>query len=135
MKIAIALFETRVSPRFDCAPAFRIVETDNNEILDTKEVSTKRCNVIDRVKKIKELGVDTLICGGIDMFSAQQLNFHGIKIYSWITGEANDALICLLKGELESGFMMGPGGYCCGRWQFRRGRGGRGRRGSPPGAR
>ena len=131
MKIAIALFESRVSPRFDYAPAFRVVETDDGKILNTKDISAEKWNVWDRIKKLNELGVESLICGGIDGFSAQQLNLHGIRIYSWITGEADDALGCLLRGDLESGFMMGPGGQCCGRWQFGRGHGGgrgRGRR-------
>ena len=127
MKIAIALFGSRVSPRFDCAPRFRIVETDDGEIRDTKEIDTDKCDVIDRIKKLAESGVDTLICGGIDGFSVSQLDYHGIKIYSWITGQADDALNCLLKGQLESGFMMAPGGRCGGRWRLgcnpRRGRG------------
>ena len=115
MKIAVALFGSRVSPRFDCAPGFRIVETDNGEIRDTKEIPTDKHNVTDMIKKLAESGVEVLICGGIDGFSASQLKFHGIRIYSWITGEAEDALRCLMSGQLESGFMMGSGGRCCGR--------------------
>ena len=42
MKIAVALFGTRVSPRFDCAAAFRVVETDNGQILDSKDVSVEK---------------------------------------------------------------------------------------------
>ena len=138
MKIAVALFGSRVSPRFDCAPRFRIVETDDGEIQDAKEINTDKCDVIDRIKKLAESSVDALICGGIDGFSASQLGYHGIKIYSWITGQADDALNCLLKGQLESGFMMAPGGRCCGRWRFGGGHGGgrgKGRRGLPPVAR
>jgi len=133
MKIAIALFGTRVSPRFDCAPAFRVIETDDGEILNSEDISAEKWNVWDRIKKLNELSVEILICGGIDGFSAQQISGHGIRIYSWITGKAADALTCLLRGELESGFMMGPGGRCCGRWRFGRGHGGgraRGRQGS-----
>ena len=127
MKIAIALFGLRVSPRFDCAPAIRVVEIDGGEILDSKDVSAEKWDVLERIRKLSEMGAEVLICGGIDGFCAQQISAHGIRIYSWITGEADDALSCLLRGELESGFMMGSGGRCCGRWQFRRGRGGGGR--------
>ncbi len=138
-KIAIALFGSRVSPRFDCAPAFRVVETDDGKILNAEDISAEKWNVWDRIKKLSELGVETLICGGIDCFCAQQISRGGIRIYSWITGEADDALSCLLRGELESGFMMAPGGRCRGRWQFGQGHGGgrgrgRRRRGLPPGA-
>ena len=123
MKIAIALFGSRVSPRFDCAPAFRIVETNAGKILNTEDISAEKWDVWDRIKKLKELGVNALICGGIDMFSIQQLNRRDIKVYSWITGEAEDALRCLIRGQLKSGFMMASGGRCCGRWRFRHGKG------------
>ena len=135
MKIAIALFGSRVSPRFDCAPTFCIAETRDGKILNTEDLSAEKWNVRDRIKKLSELGVETLICGGIDGFCAQQISDHGIGIYSWITGEADDALGCLLRGELKSGFMMGPGGQCCGRWQLGQGHGGgrgRGRRRQGP---
>ena len=137
-KVGIALFGSRVSPRFDCAPAFRVVEMDDGKILHTADISAEKWNVLDRIKKLRELGIETVICGGIDRFSAQQIGGHGIRIYSWITGEADDALSCLLKGDLESGFMMASGGRCCGRWQFGRGHGGgrgrgRGQRNFPPG--
>ena len=123
MKIAIALFGTRVSPRFDCAPGFQIVAINNGKVLDSQEVSVEKWKELDRVKKLKELGVDALICGGIDMFSNQQLNHRGIKVYSWITGEAEDALNCLLQGQLQPGYMLAAGGRCCGRWRLRHGKG------------
>ena len=133
MKIAIALFGSRVSPRFDYAPGFRIVQTEHGEIQHTKEIDTDKCDVINRIKKLAESGVEALICGGIDGFSASQLSYHGIKIYSWITGQADDALNCLLKGQLESGFMMAPGGRCGGRWRLGcNGRHGGNRRGRRP---
>ena len=122
-KIAIALFGSRVSPRFDCAPRFRFVELDNGTINSSREVYTENFNAAERISKLRELGVTTLICGGIDMVSAGQLDYHGVKIYSWITGQADDALECLLQGKLQPGFMLAAGGRCCGRWRFRQGRG------------
>ena len=79
-KIAIALFGSRVSPRFDCAPRFRIVELDNGTINISREVYTENFDAGERIDKLRELGVTTLICGGIDIFSAGQLDHHGIKI-------------------------------------------------------
>ncbi|MBN1845043.1 MAG: NifB/NifX family molybdenum-iron cluster-binding protein [Sedimentisphaerales bacterium] len=122
-KVAIALFGTRVSPRFDCAPTFQIVQTDGRTVTATEEVSAQAWSAVERVNQLRTRQVNTLICGGIDMFSAQQLNHYGIKTYSWITGEARDALDGLLQGKLQPGFLMAPGGRCCGRWRFRGGHG------------
>lgn len=135
--IAIALFGSRVSPRFDCAACFRIVTINDGELSSNKVISMENYGVIDRIKTLGEFNVETLICGGIDRFAVRQLELNDINVYSWITGEADDALSCYLEGKLESGFMMAPGGSCCGRWHFRCGNGGgqrreRRRRGLPP---
>ena len=132
MKIAIAIFGTRVSPRFDFAPGFMLVEMTNGEIVSRREIPAEGWDGFERIKELAELAVETVICGAIDQFSLRQLEVRGIKVYSWITGEAEDALSSFQKGQLKSGFMMAQGGRCCGRWRFRQGRGrGRGRRGSP----
>jgi predicted Fe-Mo cluster-binding NifX family protein len=123
MIIAIALFGSRVSPRFDYAQNFLLVEVKNGEVQNRKEISSNSWVFWERVAKLSDFGVDTLICGAIDKVSRQQLEFSGIKIYCWVTGEAEDALSCLLKDKLESGVMAGHGGCCHGHWRFRQGGG------------
>ena len=140
MKIAIAIFGTRVSPRFDFAPGFMLVEITDGEIVGRREIPAEGWEGLERIEKLAESAVEAVICGSIDRFSLRQLEMRGIKVYSWITGEAEDALSSFQKGQLESGFMMAQGGRCCGRWRFRQGQGqgqgqgrgrGRGRRSSP----
>jgi len=121
IKIAIPLFGTRVSPRFDYTQGFLLVEEENGEIIERQEISAEDLTPYTRVRKLSELGIDTLICGGIDRASTQQLSFNGIRIYSWVTGEAEDALRCFLEGRLETGVMIGAGGHRCGRWRFKGG--------------
>ena len=123
MKIVIPLFGTRVSPRFDCAQKFLVLWVENGQVLQRQALMLKEKFLSERIKKFTELKVNTLICSGIDAFSERQLVFHGINVLSWITGEAEDVLRCFLKGNLESGMMMGTGGRCCGHWPFRRGKG------------
>lgn len=131
MKIAIPLFDTRVSPRFDCAQKFLVLWIENGQVLRRQVLLLKERVLIERIKKLAELKINALICSGIDGFSERQLFLHGIKVFSWITGEIEDVLRCFLEGNLESGMMMGAGGRCCGRWRFRQGKGpcGGGRRG------
>ena len=119
MKIAIPLFGTRISPRFDHARRFLLVRVENGEIIEREELPAEDWTPLTRVRKLSELGIDTLICSGIDRVSAQQLSFNGIRIYSWVTGEAEDALRCFLSGGLEQGDMVCSGGHRCGRWRFK----------------
>lgn len=119
MKIAIPLFDRRISPRFDCARSFFIVSVENGEIVESRKLSASDWTRRGRVKKLCGLGVQTLICGGIDRLSAELLTLYGVVIYSWVTGIAKDALHTFLRGELESGTMVGSGGRPRGKWRFR----------------
>lgn len=117
-KIAIPLFNERVSPRFDCAQSFLLVETEDRRVVQSEEVRTGQLSTMDRVGKLSDLRVDALICGGIDEVSARRLVHKGIRVYAWITGMARDALISFLNGELEPGIMVGAGGHRQGRWRL-----------------
>lgn len=119
VKIAIPLFDVRVSPRFDCARDFLIASAKNGDIVKRQKLSTSGWSPRKRVKRLYELGVDTLICGGIDKLSERMLIAHRVKTYTWVTGVAEDALGSFLRGELESYTMVGPGGRSRGRWRFR----------------
>jgi predicted Fe-Mo cluster-binding NifX family protein len=118
MKIAVPLFQNRISPRFDCAETFLLAIAEKGEIVDRVKIPAAEWIPGKRVDKLKHLGVDTLICGGIDEISARGLIFDGISSFSWVTGDVEDALKTLLRGELASGIMVGPGGRLCGRWRF-----------------
>jgi predicted Fe-Mo cluster-binding NifX family protein len=138
MKIAIPVFNTRISPRFDCAKKFLVVSLGSDSV-DQQELAADTWSPLERVHKLKEWGVNILICGGIDRFSERLLNcFENLMVYSWVTGEAQDALTCFLKGKMESGLMIGEGGNRSGRWEFksghqrRRGRGHRWKKRSGP---
>ena len=119
MKIAIPLFDRRVSPRFDCAQDFLLASVENGVIMERRKLLASDWTCRQRVKKLSELGVKTLICGGIDRLSAGLLAFYGVKVYSWVTGIAEDALRAFLRGQLESCTMVGPGGRPSGKWRFR----------------
>lgn len=120
MKIAIPLFDKRISPRFDCAQGFLLASTENGRVLKREVFSAPLWSPPEIVKKLREMGVDTVICGGIDEVSSRQLILQDMKTYSWVTGLAEDALQSLLTGGLESCTMVGPGGQRRGTWRFKR---------------
>jgi predicted Fe-Mo cluster-binding NifX family protein len=121
MIIAIPLFNTRVAPRFDCARRFLLAEVDGPENWRPRWVTIDSVPVRKRIQQISDLNVSTVICGGIDTESARLLHFSNITTIAWVAGEAEDAVNCLLRGELETGAMVGCGGRRCGRWAFGRG--------------
>jgi predicted Fe-Mo cluster-binding NifX family protein len=123
MKIAIPIFENRISPRFDFSPEMWIVEVDRGEVVGQDKLSTANLNLPQRLEKVTLNGVDKLICGGIDPFSRDQLGSRGIDIVQDVIGDAETAIGLFLRGRLQSGLCCegkGKKGPC-----FWRGSGGR----------
>jgi predicted Fe-Mo cluster-binding NifX family protein len=118
MKVAIPVFHTKISPRFDSTQGFLLLQIEKSDVIKRENLPTKNWPSSAKIKELVDLEIDTLICGGIDLESMQQLNFNGIKIYSWITGEIEDAVTRFLNQGLESGIILGPRGQRKGRWRF-----------------
>jgi len=119
MRIAIPLFGTRVSPRFDCATELLVIDEEGGRVVQRERAEIGHFRPFERVGRLAALGVGVLICGGVSGFVVHQLMATGIHVYAWVTGEAEHALSCYLSGRLESGVMTGPGGPC-GRWRLGR---------------
>ena len=135
MLIAIPLFGTRISPRFDCARSFLLAEVVDGTTPSANELSAGGWAPHDYPHNLAALGVEVLVAGGVDRRSYNELSRRGIKVYAWVTGEAQAALEGLAAGTLESGMTIGPDGCCRGRWRLGGGggrgkRSGRGRRGA-----
>lgn len=122
MKMAIPVFHTKISPRFDETQGFVLLETENAGVVAREKLATKGWSVIEKMKQLVELEIDTLICGGIDRASLQYLSFNGVKVYSWVTGEVDDAVACFLDNRMKPGIILGEQGKMKGRWQFCNGR-------------
>lgn len=110
-KIAIPTFETRVSPRFDCAQGVLVVTIDEEgRPCQRQGLKASDWAPHERINRLLELGVDTVICGGIDQWSVESLRSAGVTIYGWVTGEVEEALTALLQGLFDCEAAMEGGG-------------------------
>jgi predicted Fe-Mo cluster-binding NifX family protein len=101
MKIAIPTFGARVSPRFDCAREIAIVTVGEDGLLQRSELTASDWLPRERIRRLLELGVDTVLCGGIDRWTTMAFQSAGVTVYGWVAGEVGDALDALLQGTLE----------------------------------
>lgn len=116
MKVAIPIFGPRVSPRFDFAPGLLLFTLEKGKVVERGEICLNPLNASQRVERLRELGIQALICGGIDGYSAQVLEASQIQVIAWVAGEAEEAMECYLRGELTPGLNICPG---FGRKRFR----------------
>lgn len=117
MKVAIPTFGPRVSPRFDYAPGLLLINLEDGKVVGSEKFSLQAWDRFQRLQKLRDLGVQTVICGGIDGNSAQILTGYGIRVIAWVAGEADEALQFFLEGKLRPGVELGP------RWRRGRRRG------------
>lgn len=101
MKIAIPLFNERVSPRFEFASRLLLATVEDNRVVDQEELPLKGYDLFQRSALLKELSVDTLICGGIQCFVAKDLAYSNVQVISAIVGDAKAALKGFLHGSLS----------------------------------
>jgi predicted Fe-Mo cluster-binding NifX family protein len=89
---AIALFGSRISPRFDCAQDFMLITTSDSAVTARHTETIKESMSLNKVRRLAELKVDTLICGGIDESSRQHLDVYGIKVLANRKGTVDDVV-------------------------------------------
>ena len=122
MKIAIPVFHSRVSPRFDCAQEMILVTVKDGKIAKQQKIEFEDDLSMDRISKLLSLRVDVLICGGIDRWSMQKLQHSNLEVYAWLTGDVQDLIASFLNGDLQMQDSFRPGRRHRGPQRFRKGR-------------
>ena len=120
MKVAIPIWDGRVSPVMDTAGILLVVEVVDGCEISRETVFIPQGNISNRVNFLKDLNIDTLICGAISQQFEQMLFASGIESYPWYRGDVEEIIAAHAGGILQNDDFLMPG---CGR----RGRG-RGRR-------
>ncbi|MFQ6094412.1 MAG: NifB/NifX family molybdenum-iron cluster-binding protein [bacterium] len=101
MNVAIPLFGSRISPRFDFCQEILIVSVEEDRIIDRKVVSVSSLTPIQRIAELCNRNVKVVICGGISGFLYNHLKNNGISVVYDVMGEAEEALSRYLAGHLE----------------------------------
>lgn len=125
MKIAIPIWEGRVSPVLDTARQLLVVDVKDGQEASRTAVDIPLMHIVQMAGFVRDLGVDTVICGAISRQLETMLATLGIRIIPWLRGEVDEVLSAHVNGNLQDGYFL-PG---CGRGRGRRGRRGRWGRG------
>lgn len=127
MKLAVPVWQGRVSPVFDVAGQLLLVELVEGVEASRHEHRLADAEPEQRAAELSALHVETLICGAISQALEALLAENGIKVYGRVCGTVDDVLKAFATGELGQPQFAMPG--CCGQARRRfRGGCGRGRR-------
>jgi len=121
MKIAVPVWQGRVSPVFDVAGQVLLVEWNGAGRQSRREEVLAEQSPDRRAARLAEWGVTTLICCAVSRPLEILLAAYKIQMISQVCGEVEEVLQAFRTGTLESERFAMPG-------RCRRGRGrGRGR--------
>ena len=124
MKVAIPIWDGRVSPVFDVAQELLVAKIESDRKLHRTQQRLPDTGLVERVDRVNELGIDVLICGAISHPLEEMLSAKGVRVIPWICGPVEAVLQAFISAEPIAARFSMPG--CC----ARRGRGaGGGRRG------
>ena len=129
MKIAISEYENHVATAFDFANNVIVCTCEDGKTVKKEHLILDDQFIPSRSMKLKNVGIDILICGAISNPSAFMLQHQGIEVISGITGNVDVVIREFLRGNINSPQYWLPGfaGKGCNRTQSRRQRRGCGR--------
>lgn len=118
--IALPVFQERVSPLMDVSSKYAIYETVDGEIRHRIDISLNTEGERQRLDKLKEIGVDTIICGAVSGCVERIINEKGIRLISMIYGPIEEIIQRYLSDSLTA-YCMTPAG-CAGNLKNNRGK-------------
>ena len=121
--LAIPVWDDQVSTTFDFARKLLIVAAAGEREVSRKEAVLGDEPVDRKARKIRDLGVQVVLCGAVSQPLARAVLQAGIRIVPYISGQVDDVLGAYLCGRLSEPRFIQPG---CRpgarkRWQHRRG--------------
>ncbi len=123
MKVALTVWEGRISPVFDVCREALVLEIGNGNIVSTAKETLDTANPLQKIARLADLGVETLICGAVSEPLHTELTSRGLNVIGFVAGEVDEVVQALVSGRLPAPPLSMPG---CGARQRRR-RSGRGR--------
>jgi predicted Fe-Mo cluster-binding NifX family protein len=112
MKVAVTVWENRISPLFDATRTLLIVDIHNCVVTEKHVTHFDGISPFSRAATLEELGVGTLICGGVSDLFAELIEARNIRIIPFVAGPVDEVIDAYLRNDLCHKRFKMPG---CGR--------------------
>lgn len=99
-KIAVTYENGQIFQHFGHTERFKVYEVAEGQVVSAAILSSNGVGHGALAGLLRESGVDTLICGGIGGGARTALAQAGIELYPGASGNADEAVDALLKGNL-----------------------------------
>lgn len=115
MRVAFAAWNNRIAPVFDIARQVLVVDAESGRIVGQSHEALSSDFPVHKALRLAELGVETLVCGGISRSLLALVSGYGIRVVPFVAGELDEVVQAFLKGRLEGSSFAMPGCWRRGR--------------------
>jgi predicted Fe-Mo cluster-binding NifX family protein len=119
MKVAIAVWEDCVSSVLDFAQRLVVAELKDGTETSRTEIALPERNVFTKLAKLRELGIDVIICGAVSQPLASAFPACGIQLLPYVRGRVDEVLNAYQAGQLGLPQFTLPGRWPGARRGFR----------------
>lgn len=118
MRIAIAVWNDRISPVFDTSSRLLLVDVEEG-VEKGRRIVEMGADLFptQRARRLAELEVNVLICGAISRVLEGFVSASGVVVIPWVSGPLEGVLRAYLTKRLSDSRWRMPG--CRGRWRNR----------------
>jgi predicted Fe-Mo cluster-binding NifX family protein len=109
MKVALTIWDGRVSPVFDVSREALVLTIDGGGVTERRIERLDVASPEHKVGRLAALGVDTLICGAISDSPYQELVSRGVQVLGFVAGDAEAVVEAFQAGRLPSAAFSMPG--------------------------
>ncbi len=109
--IAMPVYQDRISPLMDVSDRFVIFEVDGGSVKQKLVIKLRAASETERLAKLRELGITTIISGAVSEYMARVILEKGIRLISWVNGPVDEIVELYLHDMLPPccGCAKGPG--------------------------
>lgn len=108
-RIAIPVFQARISPVLDACTRLLVVDIDNGKEILCTDVSLKNMSRRERTEAISRWDIDTIICAGVSELMCSYIAGRGVRLISGIAGEPEKIIDAYIHNRLDQKCFLMPG--------------------------
>lgn len=100
MRLAIPRFGEKVAPCFEYSATVAVFKIQNSQIVEQTDFRLQSTESFDRLRLLKDQGVEVLICGGIQDRFEDLVKASCIQVISWVSGDVGFLVDEFIEGRL-----------------------------------
>jgi len=108
-RIAIPVFQERISPVLDACACLLVVDIDNGKVIQRTDVSLKKMSRRERTDAISRWKIETIICAGVSELMCSYIAGRGVRLISGIAGELEKIIDAYIHNRLDQKCFLMPG--------------------------